>query len=111
MTVAIYSPGPAMLPAIFIGSFLLLLNTSPLNAALINAVAPGIRATALAVNILMIHLLGDALSPWVIGFISDRRSLEGGFGSAIVAIALSSAVLFYGMRFAPAVPRKEPSRP
>jgi len=111
MAVAIYSPGPAMLPAIFIGSFLLLLNTSPLNAALINAVAPGIRATALAVNILMIHLLGDALSPWVIGFISDRRSLQGGFGSAIVAIALSSAVLFYGMRFAPAVPRKEPSRP
>ncbi len=101
MLVAIYSSGPAMLPAIFIGSFLLLLNTSPLNAALINAVTPQIRATALAVNILIIHLLGDALSPWVIGFISDRQSLEGGFGSAVVAIALSAAVLFYGMRFAP----------
>lgn len=101
MFVAIYSRGPAMLPAILIAGFLLLINTSPLNAALINAVAPGIRATAIAWNILTIHLLGDALSPWLIGFISDRRSLEGGFGSAIIAIAIASIVLFYGMRFAP----------
>jgi len=103
MMVAIYLPGPAMLPAIFIGSFLLLLNTAPLNVALLNAVAPGIRATALAVNILIIHILGDALSPWVIGFISDRHSLEGGFGSAVVAIAISSAILFRGMKYAPPV--------
>ena len=104
MLVALYTSGPAMLPAIFVGTFLLLINTSPLNAALVNSVAPGIRATALAVNILLIHLLGDALSPWVIGLISDRRSLEVGFGSAIVAIAISSAVLFYGMRFSPPAP-------
>jgi MFS family permease len=103
MMVAIYSPGPAMLPAILVGGFLLLLNTAPLNAALMNAVAPGIRATAIAVNILTIHLLGDALSPWVIGFISDRESLEGGFGSAVVAIAISSVILFAGMRYAPPV--------
>jgi multidrug resistance protein len=103
MSVAIYSPGPAMLPAIFVGGFLLLLNTAPLNAALINAVAPNIRATAIAVNILTIHLLGDAISPWLIGFISDRKSLEGGLGSAVVAIAISSVILFYGMRYAPPV--------
>ena len=96
-----------MLPAILVGTFLLLLNTSPLNAALVNSVAPGIRATALAVNILIIHLLGDALSPWVIGLISDRRSLQGGFGSTIAAIAISSAILFYGMRFAPPAPREQ----
>ncbi|HXZ20994.1 MAG TPA: hypothetical protein VEG63_13665, partial [Candidatus Acidoferrales bacterium] len=110
MIVAIYSRGPAMLPAILIAGFLLLINTSPLNAALINAVAPGIRATAIAWNILTIHLLGDALSPWLIGFISDRQSLEGGFGSAIVAIAVASIVLFYGMRFAPPAPVHPPAQ-
>ncbi|HXZ20278.1 MAG TPA: MFS transporter [Candidatus Acidoferrales bacterium] len=110
MIVAIYSRGPAMLPAILIAGFLLLINTSPLNAALINAVSPGIRATAIAWNILTIHLLGDALSPWLIGFISDRQSLEGGFGSAIIAIAIASIVLFYGMRFAPPAPVNPPAQ-
>jgi len=103
MIVALFSSGPAMLPGILVAAFLLLLNTAPLNAALINSVGAHIRATAIAVNIFVIHLLGDALSPWLIGFIADRRSLQGGFISAVVAIALSSAILFYGMRFAPAV--------
>jgi MFS family permease len=103
MIIALFSSGPAMLPGILVAAFLLLLNTAPLNAALINSVGAHIRATAIAVNIFIIHLLGDALSPWLIGFIADRRSLQGGFISAVVAIALSSAILFYGMRFAPAV--------
>jgi MFS transporter, Spinster family, sphingosine-1-phosphate transporter len=103
MIIALFSRGPAMLPGILIAAFLLLLNTAPLNAALINSVGAHIRATAIAVNIFVIHLLGDALSPWLIGFIADRRSLQAGFVSAVVATALSSAILFYGMRFAPAI--------
>lgn len=103
MLVALYRTGNTMLPAIFVGEFLLLLNTAPLNTALLNSVGAHIRATAIAVNIFVIHLLGDALSPWLIGFIADRRSLQAGFASAVVAIALSSAILFYGGRFAPPV--------
>lgn len=101
MIVALFSRGPWMLPAILVGGFLLLLNTAPLNAAIINSVGPHLRATAIAVSIVVTHLLGDSLSPWLIGFISDRRSLEGGFVSAVIAMAISSAILFYGMRFAP----------
>jgi sugar phosphate permease len=101
VVVAIFSHGAAMLPAIFIGEFFLLLNTAPLNAAMVNSVSASIRATALAVNILIIHLLGDAFSPTLIGYISDRCSLELGLTSMIVAMFLSAAVLFYGMRFAP----------
>jgi MFS transporter, Spinster family, sphingosine-1-phosphate transporter len=101
MIVALYTRGSTMLPGILLAEFLLLLNTSPLNAALINSVGAHIRATAIATNIFIIHLLGDALSPWLIGKISDRSSLQFGFLSAVVAIALSSAILFYGMRFAP----------
>ena len=105
--IAIYSHGPAMFPAIFIGEFFLLLNTAPLNAALVNSVSASIRATALAVNIFTIHLLGDAFSPTLIGYISDRTTLETGLTSMIVAVALSAAVLFYGMRFAPKLPAQE----
>ena len=98
---AIYLQPPAMYPAIFLAEFFLLVNTAPLNAALVNSVSARIRATALAVNIFVIHLLGDAFSPTLIGWISDRSNLEVGLASMIVAVGLSATVLFYGMRFAP----------
>lgn len=103
MMVALYNSGPLMVPALLVAGFMLLLNTAPLNAAVINSVGSHIRATAIAVNIFVIHMLGDALSPWLIGFIADRHSLQGGFISAVIAIAISSAILFYGMRFAPPI--------
>jgi len=104
MIAAIYLTGPVMYPAILLGEFLLLLNTAPLNAALVNSVSARIRATAVAVNLFTIHLLGDAFSPTLIGWISDRANLQAGFFSTIVAVVLSTAILFYGMRFAPPVP-------
>lgn len=103
MVVALFDRGPAMVPGIVFAAFLLLLNTAPLNAAIINSVGAHIRATAIAVNLFVIHFLGDAFSPWLIGKVSDRSSLEAGFISTVVATALSSAILFYGMRFAPPV--------
>ena len=108
--VAIFWHGPVMYPAIFLGEFFLLLNTAPLNAALVNSVSARIRATALAVNIFMIHLLGDAFSPTLIGYISDRSNLETGLSSMVIAVALSAAVLFYGMRFAPKISSEQLAR-
>jgi sugar phosphate permease len=107
MTVALFDRGPAMVPGIVVAAFLLLLNTAPLNAAIINSVGAHIRATAIAVNLFVIHFLGDAFSPWLIGRVSDRSSLETGFVSTVVATALSSAILFYGMRFAPPIAASE----
>src|SRR5262249_4983320 len=56
------------------------------------------------VNLFTIHLLGDAFSPTLIGWVSDRTNLQTGFFSAIVAVILSATILFYGMRFAPKQP-------
>ena len=100
---AIFWHGWAMYPAIFLGEFFLLLNTAPLNAALVNSVSARIRATAIAVNVFTIHALGDAFSPTLIGYISDRSNLETGLSSMVVAVALSAIILFYGMRFAPKI--------
>lgn len=107
IVVAVFWKGPAMYPAIFLGEFFLLLNTAPLNAALVNSVSARIRATALAVNVFMIHALGDASSPWLIGVIADHSTLEIGLSSMVVAVALSAAVLFYGMRFAPKLGKEQ----
>lgn len=101
MSVALFANGTLMVVGIFVAEFLLLLNTGPLNAAVINSVGPHVRATALAVNIFIFHLLGDVPSAALIGYMSDKYSLQLAFLGPVIAIALSSALLFYGMRYAP----------
>jgi MFS transporter, Spinster family, sphingosine-1-phosphate transporter len=103
MIVALFARGRAMIPAIAAAGFLLLLNTSPLNAAVINSVGAHIRATAIAVNILIIHILGDVPSPTMMGWVADKHSLQIAFVLPVIAMISSSAILFYGMRFAPAL--------
>lgn len=103
MIVALFNRGPLMIPAIAVAAFFLLLNTAPLNAAVINSVGAHIRATALAVNIFIIHILGDVPSPTMMGWVADKRSLQAAFILPIIAMGVSSAILFYGMKFAPPV--------
>jgi len=104
IALAVFHHGLLMYPAMLLASFFLLLNTGPLNAAMINAVGAPIRATAVAVNLFTIHILGDVPSPLLMGWISDHSSLEFAFIPVIVACAISGAILIYGMRFAPEVP-------
>jgi len=102
MMVAIYMTGRPMYPSMCVAEFFLLLNTGPLNAAIVNSVNAKIRSTALAVNVVVIHLLGDVPSPALIGWISDKTSsLQKGFWVTFVAAALSGLILVYGSRFAP----------
>lgn len=103
MIVALFVRGNVMIPAIAIAAFFLLFNTAPLNAAVINSVDAHIRATALAMNIFVIHILGDVPSPTMMGWVADRQSLQAAFILPVIAMVISSVILFYGMKFAPAV--------
>jgi MFS family permease len=109
MVMAIYFSGRLMYPAIFLAVFFLLINTGPINAAIVNSVNAQIRSTALAVNVFVIHLLGDAFSPSLIGAISDRSSLPTAFNAAFVGAALSGVILIYGAKFAPRFKKTEPA--
>lgn len=109
MIATVYVSGSALYPIMFVTMFFVLLGTAPSNAALVNAVSPRIRATALAVNLFVIHLLGDASSPYLIGKISDRSSLQTGFWAAFVAAALSGAIYLYGARFAAPLHMAQPA--
>jgi MFS transporter, Spinster family, sphingosine-1-phosphate transporter len=108
---AIFLGGRYMYPAMFIAEFFLFLNTAPLNAAVVNSVGAGIRATAIALNLFTIHLLGDAASPTLIGRISDRINLQIAFLATVVAIIIAAVILFYGMRFAPSFSKDSGSTP
>jgi MFS family permease len=102
MVAAIYISGTLMWPAIFAAVFFILIGTGPSNAAVVNSVSASIRSTALAVNVFVIHLLGDAFSPTLIGRISDKTgSLQTAFWVAFVAAGLSGIILLYGAKFAP----------
>lgn len=82
--------------ATFVALFFLFFNTGPLNAAICNVVPAGMRASAIAVNVLIIHLLGDALSPWIIGKVSDSSDLAVGVALNCMAMAVSGMILVFG---------------
>src|SRR5260370_12807131 len=100
-----------MVPAMPFAAFFLLLNPSPLNAAVIDSGGAHSRATAISANIFIIHILGDVPSPTMMGWVADRHSLQTAFILPIVAMIVSSVILFYGMRFAPPVAVERTSRP
>ncbi len=92
-----------------IAELLLFLSTGPVNAATVNLVSPSMRATALALQVFTIHLLGDVISPPLIGAISDATSLAEGV--KIVPLAVIVAAIFWCFaayasraRFTPHVP-------
>ena len=98
--VALYSSNPTIFwSAIFMSQFFLFLNTGPANAILINVVMPKMRVGAFAINIFLIHALGDVLSPAIIGGISDRTNLQFAL-LAVTPITMLLGGIFYllGMR-------------
>jgi predicted MFS family arabinose efflux permease len=87
-----------VLVAIFLAEVFIFLNTGPLNAIVANVSRSQVRATAYAVNIFVIHALGDAISPALVGAVSDRVGLATAFWIAPGALALGALFCFWGMR-------------
>lgn len=95
--VALSASSPAVYTsALFLAEFLVFLSTGPINVVLVSVVAVRIRATAMAVSIFVIHLLGDAAAPWVIGTVSDRAGLSNAVLIMPAAVALSGAIWLAG---------------
>ncbi|HEX4387552.1 MAG TPA: hypothetical protein VH109_02895, partial [Steroidobacteraceae bacterium] len=84
---------------------LLFMSTGPVNAAIINIVSPLERASAGALTMFMIHLLGDVPSPWLIGHIADSSSLGRAVLIVPIAILVSGLVWLACARAAGRGPR------
>jgi MFS family permease len=89
---------PIYLSAIVVTELLLFASTGPINSVIVNVVAPTERATAVALSILGIHLLGDVPSPPLIGALSDATSLGTAFLLLPAVIALAGAIWLYAAR-------------
>jgi MFS transporter, Spinster family, sphingosine-1-phosphate transporter len=87
--VALSAGAPSVFyPALIVAELLLFMSTGPINTAIVNLVNPVERASAVALSIFAIHLLGDALSPWMIGTLSDLSSL----GTAVLIVPAAVAI-------------------
>lgn len=88
--------------AIFAAELFLFLATAPINVALLHSVPEGLRASAMAASIFVIHLLGDFISPPLIGAISDASTLRTGMWILPVAIGIGAIAWWFG-----SIPRRE----
>ena len=93
------TPFPWAWGLMFVAVFCLFISTGPTNTILANVVHPSLRATGYAVNIFMIHALGDAVSPPIIGAIADRTNLTVGFLVMAVMLLVSGVFWLWGARF------------
>ncbi|HUY36936.1 MAG TPA: MFS transporter [Pirellulales bacterium] len=87
------TPFPWAWALIFLAEFCLFFNTGPTNTIVANVTHPAIRGSAFALNIFVIHLLGDAISPPLIGTLTG---LAGG-NMNIGFLAVSFTILLGGL--------------
>ncbi len=102
---------PLCLSAIFAAELFLFLNTAPLNTVLVNVVPAGRRAMGFAVNIFTIHALGDAVSPAIIGTLSDRWGLRGALLITPLAVLVAAGLALRGCRYMAADQQQAESDP
>lgn len=100
--VTLYTPFPAAWVPMFFAIFFLFVNTGPSNTALANVSLPAVRATAFAVNILVIHALGDVQAFWLLGYIGGHTNMHVAFLFVSGIIFLSGVVWLIGVKYLPA---------
>ena len=98
----LFTPFPAAWVLMFIAIFFLFFNTGPSNTALANVTHPSVRATAFALNILIIHALGDALAPPLIGAVADHTNMNIAFLLVSATMMIAGVLWLMGMKYLPA---------
>lgn len=94
----LYAPFPLAWGFIFLACFCLFFNTGPTNTILANVSPPAIRSQAFALNILVIHALGDVISPVIIGLVSDKYGMNRAFLIVGLMFLVSGAIWALGIR-------------
>jgi MFS family permease len=96
---AVLAPQPVIFwSAMFATLFLLFMNYGPLNAAMVNVLPPDLRARGVGIHTTTIHLLGDALSPFLIGTASDAVGLRWPVLVTGLLLPLAGVVLLVGRK-------------
>ncbi|MGQ9922260.1 MAG: spinster family MFS transporter [Desulfobacca sp.] len=84
--------------SLFMAVFLLFLNPGLLTTLIVSVAGPSRRATAVALNIIIIHFIGDMPSPFLIGWLSDLAGLAWGVALTLAALTISAIILLSGLK-------------
>ena len=68
---------------------------------LVFVVVPAVRATAFAVNILVIHALGDVQAFWLLGYIGGHANIRIAFLFVSAIILASGVAWIMGAKYLP----------
>jgi len=74
---------------IFLSEFFIFMHSGPYHAAIVEITNVRIRSMAFAMDIFILHAFGDAISPLLIGYISDKIGL-------LIAIFFAAIYLIFG---------------
>jgi len=100
--VTIFAAAPVLyIPALVGAIFLLFLNPGVLTAVVVSVAGPWRRAQAVALNIVVIHLVGDVPSPFLIGWVSDLAGLQWGVSLTLGALAAGAVLILMALPHLP----------
>ena len=98
VALTIYARNPVYyVPGLVGAIFLLFLNPGVLTAVVVSVAGPGRRAQAVALNIVVIHLVGDVPSPFLIGWLADLWGLKWGVSLTLVTLVAGAILILKGM--------------
>jgi MFS family permease len=95
---AIFARNPVFyVPGLVGAIFLLFLNPGVLTAVVVSVAGPQRRAQAVALNIVVIHLVGDVPSPFLIGWLADLWALKWGVSLTLVTLVAGAVLILKAM--------------
>jgi MFS transporter, Spinster family, sphingosine-1-phosphate transporter len=99
VTLSLYATNHvAMLIYFFLGIFLMVWYTGPIIAVIHDVVPGDVKATAQALYVLLIHLLGDTFSPAIVGKLADLYDLQAALLLPAVINVVGGVIFLVGCR-------------
>jgi MFS transporter, Spinster family, sphingosine-1-phosphate transporter len=78
----------------FFANIALFVLNAPINAAILRSATPTLRASAMALSIFAIHLLGDLWSPPLIGYFADHAGMQAAMMGVPIGFFVAATVWF-----------------
>ena len=99
VTLSLYTTDhAAMMIYFFLGIFFMVWYTGPIIAVIHDVVPSDVKATAQALYILLIHLLGDTFSPALVGKLADLHNLQTALLLPAVINVVAGVIFLIGCR-------------
>ena len=98
LAIMLYAPFPYAWAFLFGALFFIFLNCGPANAAIANVSSPAVRAMAFGLSIFVLHALGDAIAPPLVGLVAGHTNLNVAFLALSAAMSISGLLWLIGAK-------------